>query len=145
MTFVIENVAKCTGDLKLCYKALTPDPGSTPPCEPGFQQVVISKLKFVLGFRDTYEGPNFRFALAKESRHGLPPDISDGFYHYQILELPQNCNFKILGATDPTPPGSSDSLKTAKLVIYILAGLAGAILLVAIGAIVYCVCFRQRR
>uniref|UniRef100_A0A7E4VGD7 Uncharacterized protein n=1 Tax=Panagrellus redivivus TaxID=6233 RepID=A0A7E4VGD7_PANRE len=50
----------------------------------------------------------------------------------------------IVGATDPSPPVTADPLKTAKLVIYILAGLAGVILLLAITSVIYCICCKRK-
>uniref|UniRef100_A0A7E4VF63 Uncharacterized protein n=1 Tax=Panagrellus redivivus TaxID=6233 RepID=A0A7E4VF63_PANRE len=145
MTFELENQKQCTGDLELCYKALTPSAGSSPPCELGFQKFVIYDLERTSGFRDTEIGSNMRFTLAKESRFGIPPDVSDGSYHYQVLELPKNCNFKVVGATDPKPPVTTDPLKTAKLVIYMLAGSAGVILILAIACVIYCICCNRKR
>uniref|UniRef100_A0A7E4ZVP0 Uncharacterized protein n=1 Tax=Panagrellus redivivus TaxID=6233 RepID=A0A7E4ZVP0_PANRE len=87
-----------------------------------------------------------RFTFEKKSRFAKPPDISDGLFHYRVITLPTGCTIKILGATDPksTTP-IADSMKTAKLVIYILAGAAGAILLISLGLVIYCLCWKRRR
>uniref|UniRef100_A0A7E4VGA2 Cadherin_C_2 domain-containing protein n=1 Tax=Panagrellus redivivus TaxID=6233 RepID=A0A7E4VGA2_PANRE len=99
------------------------------------------------GFSRSVTEPNVKFKFEKISDYAIPPDLSDGLFHFHAVKLPTGCTIKIIGATDPNPAGSklNDSLKTAKLVIYILAGLAFAILLVAIGSVIYCLCCKQRR
>uniref|UniRef100_A0A7E4ZVP2 Uncharacterized protein n=1 Tax=Panagrellus redivivus TaxID=6233 RepID=A0A7E4ZVP2_PANRE len=145
LTFELEKYQQCQGELTACYKSLTPS-GSTPPCELGFQKIKIIKFNRTLGFRDVITGSKLRFTLAPESRFGFPPDLSDGSFHYQVLELPKNCNVTIIGATDPNPGNTSnDPLKTAKLVTYVLAGLAGVILILAIACVIYCICCNRNR
>uniref|UniRef100_A0A7E4VEV5 CUB domain-containing protein n=1 Tax=Panagrellus redivivus TaxID=6233 RepID=A0A7E4VEV5_PANRE len=148
MTFKYENYAKCVGEFLICYKSLDPFPASEEVCGRGYQGIIVDfQQKQMTGFRCSVEEPNLKFTFEKKSKYAKPPDVSDGFFHYRVITLPTNCIIKILGATDPNPPDSksNDSLKTAKPVIYILAGAAGVILLLAISSVIYCLCCKGRR
>uniref|UniRef100_A0A7E4W8M6 Ephrin RBD domain-containing protein n=1 Tax=Panagrellus redivivus TaxID=6233 RepID=A0A7E4W8M6_PANRE len=145
MTFLIEDFSKCTGRMTICYKSPEARLGNR-ICNPAYQQIdaIAYRNKAIMGFSFAEEGPNVRYTFAKESRFALKPDLSDGLFHFQILQLPEGCRIKVLGATDPNPKSTdADSLRTAKIVIYVLAGLAGLVLMIAILSVIYCLCLRQ--
>uniref|UniRef100_A0A7E4VEV1 CUB domain-containing protein n=1 Tax=Panagrellus redivivus TaxID=6233 RepID=A0A7E4VEV1_PANRE len=130
LTFEYDNIASCIGEFLICYKSLDPYPASEKVCGQGYQGISVDlQLKLMSGFRHSAVDSKTRFTFEKLSPYAKPPDISDGLFHYRVITLPTGCTIKILGATDPnsTTP-ATDSLKTAKLIIYILAGAAGAIL-----------------
>uniref|UniRef100_A0A7E4WAW2 Receptor L-domain domain-containing protein n=1 Tax=Panagrellus redivivus TaxID=6233 RepID=A0A7E4WAW2_PANRE len=147
MTFEIENLKQCEGDFVVCYKSSVAKPNSK-TCAAGYQQIdsILGSLKkrLVSGFVDIEKkNGNVLFILARGSPYGLEPDIIDGFFEYQFIQLPKNCKITVLGATDPNLK-KKDPLQTAKIIFYVLGGLAGLVLLIALGAVIYCLCIKHK-
>uniref|UniRef100_A0A7E4V8X2 CUB domain-containing protein n=1 Tax=Panagrellus redivivus TaxID=6233 RepID=A0A7E4V8X2_PANRE len=104
----------------------------------GHTVIVISYIKSILetlfawGFIEKVEGDTVRLDTDpnNDPRQVCPPDFKNGYHYWEFVKIPSGCEIKIIGATHP--------LAKFKLTVYILLGISAVILLISLGAVIFC-------